>query len=58
MLPEAASDQKLMTQLLKSEMNIMRINCAHDEPKVWAARIANLKSVAFLDDILKRMQKH
>lgn len=39
---EAAEDYSLVYNLLKSGMNCMRINCAHDDAKVWSQIIKNL----------------
>ncbi|MDZ7289419.1 MAG: pyruvate kinase [candidate division KSB1 bacterium] len=39
----AADDYKLMRELLASGMNCMRVNCAHDNPEIWARMIANLR---------------
>lgn len=39
---EASSDQKLLEHMLKSGMDVMRINCAHDGPEAWLAMIRNL----------------
>ena len=41
---EAARDGDLIRQLLGAGMNIMRINCAHDDAKAWLAMIDNLHS--------------
>jgi len=38
----AAEDYKLVYRLIKLGMNSARINCAHDEPKVWIKMIANI----------------
>ncbi|MGA2429814.1 MAG: pyruvate kinase [Candidatus Acidiferrum sp.] len=43
MPPEAATDYKLVRDLLAHGMNCMRINCAHDGPAEWSAMIANLR---------------
>ena len=40
---EAASDFSLVESLLMAGMNLMRINCAHDDPSTWARMIENLK---------------
>jgi pyruvate kinase len=40
---EAAYDQALIRDLLTSGMDIMRINCAHDNPDAWLAMIKNLR---------------
>ena len=39
---EAADDYMLVYNLLKSGMNCMRINCAHDSAEVWSKIIGNL----------------
>ena len=39
---EAAEDYLMIHQLLISGMNCMRINCAHDDPKIWARMIEHL----------------
>jgi len=39
----AAEDYKIVYRLLKSGMNCARINCAHDDPKVWQEMIQNLR---------------
>ncbi|MEQ9300783.1 MAG: pyruvate kinase [Cyclobacteriaceae bacterium] len=36
---EAATDESIITDFLKAGMNVARVNCAHDNPKVWAAMI-------------------
>ncbi len=41
---EAATDAKLVRDLLKAGMNIMRINCAHDDAAAWLAMIQHLRS--------------
>jgi len=41
---EAASDARLVHDLLAAGMNIMRINCAHDEPDAWLAMVRNLRA--------------
>jgi pyruvate kinase len=40
---EAADDFVFMRNLLASGMDCLRINCAHDDPGVWARMIANLR---------------
>jgi pyruvate kinase len=40
---EAATNFELVHQLLKSGMNCMRINCAHDDAEVWSGMVANLR---------------
>ena len=40
---EAASDYSLVHDLLQQGMNVMRINCAHDDATAWAAMIDNLR---------------
>jgi len=41
---EAADDPALLATLLRNGTNVVRINCAHDGPSVWAAMIANLRA--------------
>jgi pyruvate kinase len=40
---EAATNLTLMRDLLAAGMDVMRINCAHDGPEVWAAMADNLR---------------
>lgn len=40
---EAADNDMLVYDLLKSGMNCMRINCAHDNVEIWAKMIENLR---------------
>ena len=40
---EAATDLSLLRSLLASGMDVMRINCAHDDAQGWAAMIDNLR---------------
>lgn len=40
---EAATDSSLIRSLLAAGMDVMRINCAHDEPTAWLAMIQNLR---------------
>jgi len=40
---EAATDYKLVRDLVQSGMDCMRINCAHDDAKVWLGMIGNLE---------------
>jgi pyruvate kinase len=39
---EAASDYALVRELVAKGMDCMRINCAHDDPSVWARIVAHL----------------
>lgn len=41
---EAAADPRLVYDLVKSGMRIMRINCAHDTSREWASMIRHLRS--------------
>jgi pyruvate kinase len=41
---EAAGDAGFVRELLKAGMNIMRINCAHDDAEAWLAMIRHLRS--------------
>jgi len=43
MATEAATDYKLVRELVQSGMDCMRINCAHDNPGLWLAMIQNLE---------------
>jgi pyruvate kinase len=40
---EAATNPALVHDLLAAGMDVMRINCAHDDPEVWAAMADNLR---------------
>ena len=40
---EAATDAQLVHDLVAAGMDVMRINCAHDGPAVWAAMVENLR---------------
>jgi pyruvate kinase len=40
---EAATNPTLVRDLLAAGMDVMRINCAHDNPEVWAAMAENLR---------------
>ena len=40
---EAAEDQSLIQALVKQGVECVRINCAHDDPLVWGALIANVR---------------
>jgi pyruvate kinase len=44
MPPEAAADGPLIEQLLASGMDIMRINCAHDDARAWRAMVRHLRA--------------
>jgi pyruvate kinase len=39
---EAATDKKLIERLLEHDMNVARINCAHDDVETWQAMIDNI----------------
>ena len=41
---EAATDIRLIRQLLDAGMDVARINCAHDDPESWLAMIRNLRT--------------
>lgn len=41
---EAANDPGLIVDLLRSGMDCMRINCAHDDVDIWAHMIAHLRA--------------
>jgi pyruvate kinase len=40
---EASTDYELVRDLVRSGMDCMRINCAHDNPDVWLGMIRNLE---------------
>ena len=40
---DAATDYELVRDLMATGMNIMRVNCAHDDNGAWARMIANLR---------------
>ena len=40
---EAATNPKLIEDLLRVGMNVMRINCAHDTPEAWRAMVGHLR---------------
>jgi pyruvate kinase len=40
---EAATDPALVRNLLAAGMDVMRINCAHDDREAWARMVANLR---------------
>ena len=42
---EAATDPRIISDLLDGGMNVMRINCAHDGPEAWAAMIGHLRRI-------------
>lgn len=39
----AAQEYELVKDLISSGMDVMRINCAHDDPGTWSKMIANLR---------------
>lgn len=41
---EAAGDAELMKGLLDEGMEVMRINCAHDDPETWFRMVADLRA--------------
>lgn len=40
---EAATDDSMVTELVRRGANCVRINCAHDNPEVWAQMIARVR---------------
>lgn len=46
MPPQGATDPGFVGQLIDAGASCFRINCAHDGPEVWAAMIANIRTVA------------
>jgi pyruvate kinase len=45
-LPNKATDPAYVKMLLKNGMNVARINCSHDDEKVWIKMVENVKSVS------------
>jgi pyruvate kinase len=43
---EAATDKVLIEKLLEHDMNVARINCAHDDVETWQAMIDNIHEVS------------
>jgi len=43
MSSDAATDYKLVRDLVRNGMDCMRINCAHDHPEAWLGMIRNLQ---------------
>jgi pyruvate kinase len=43
---EAAENPNLIMQMMRSGMNVARINCAHDSPKVWKKIIDNIRDAS------------
>ena len=43
---EAADNETLVAEMIAAGMNIVRINCAHDDASIWAAMIGNVKAAA------------
>jgi pyruvate kinase len=43
---EAATDKKLIEDLLEHDMNVARINCAHDDADTWKMMIENIREVS------------
>jgi len=41
---EAATNSKLLEDLVRVGMDVMRINCAHDGPEQWRAMVDNLRA--------------
>lgn len=42
---ELATDPALMRQMLDAGMDVLRINCAHDDATIWSQMIATLRAV-------------
>ena len=40
---EAAEEPALIRELVEAGMDVMRINCAHDSPKVWERMVKHLR---------------
>jgi pyruvate kinase len=43
---EAATDETLIEKLLEHDMNVARINCAHDDADTWQAMIENIRKTS------------
>lgn len=43
---EAATDASLVHELIRSGADILRINCAHDDPDVWSAMVHQARTAA------------
>ena len=43
---EAAQNATLVAEMIAAGMNVVRINCAHDDASVWAGMVANVKTAA------------
>lgn len=43
---EAATDKKLIERLLEHDMNVARINCAHDDAETWQAMTQNIREAS------------
>jgi pyruvate kinase len=43
---EAATDKVLIERLLEHDMNVARINCAHDDADTWQAMITNIREAS------------
>ena len=41
---EAADDPEIISTLLAQGMDVMRINCAHDDPAVWTRMLQHLRN--------------
>jgi pyruvate kinase len=53
---EAATEPKLVENLLCAGMNVMRINCAHDSPDAWIAMVENLRAAQIRTGLSCRIQ--
>ncbi|MBS0198054.1 MAG: pyruvate kinase [Planctomycetes bacterium] len=52
---EAATDPRLVRELVAGGMDVMRINCAHDDRAAWAAMIQNLRAATTDGDRPRRV---
>ena len=43
---EAAADPALIAELLEAGMTVARINCAHDDPRVWQRMVDQVRSAS------------
>jgi pyruvate kinase len=53
---EAAADPLLVGKMLLAGMNVVRINCAHDDPGVWRAMLESLREAELESGITARVE--
>ena len=44
--PEAATEPKVVDNLIAAGMDCARINCAHDDPEIWGQMVENVRAAA------------